>query len=182
MKQSEGFSVGTGRPRAVKLDEYDIRILRQLVADARASNRALARAIGMSPPSIAGRIARLEAAGVIQGYSVQLDYAALGRPLIAFVAVESERSELQLDMADGWAEIPEIERVDVLTGGADLQLTLRVRDPQHLSDVLFNGLLRGRQEIRHTTTHLSLKSVESRDFPSSVTGKRPSASSTARTW
>jgi DNA-binding Lrp family transcriptional regulator len=56
-----------------RLDETDVEILKFLVQDARISQRALAREIGMSPPAIADRIARLEAEGVIQGYRASID-------------------------------------------------------------------------------------------------------------
>ena len=61
------------RPR---LDETDIEILKYLVKDARISQRALALEIGMSPPAIADRIARLEADGVIHGYGASSNLEA----------------------------------------------------------------------------------------------------------
>ena len=50
-----------------ELDEVDLKILEHLVTDARLSQRALARSIGMSPPAISERISRLEAAGDFGG-------------------------------------------------------------------------------------------------------------------
>ena len=45
---------------ALSLDDVDLSILEQLVGDARASQRRIAREVGMSPPAVAERIARLE--------------------------------------------------------------------------------------------------------------------------
>jgi DNA-binding Lrp family transcriptional regulator len=41
----------------------------------------------MSPPAIADRLARLERAGVIRGYRVDIDWAALGYPVVVYLAV-----------------------------------------------------------------------------------------------
>jgi Lrp/AsnC family leucine-responsive transcriptional regulator len=153
------------KPRpAVKLDETDLKLLRYLVEDARLSQRALGRAIGMSAPAVAERISRLEASGVIRGYHAELDYTALKRPMTVLIGVLSERSSTQLELAQRLAQLPEVERVDVTSGSTDLLLRMRVRDQAHLNDVLFNNVLLSTPEIRHTDTYLALVTVEPDSF------------------
>ena len=48
----------------------------------------LARMVEMSPPSVSERLRRLEEAGIIQGYTVRVDPAALGRPLVAWLRIK----------------------------------------------------------------------------------------------
>src|SRR5262245_48604766 len=84
------------KSKRIRLDEVDIKLLKEVVRDSRVSQRALARAIGMSAPAVADRIARLENAGVIKGYRAELDLAALGRPMTVVVDVLSDRSTTQL--------------------------------------------------------------------------------------
>ena len=60
------------------LDDVDRRLLSLLAADARVSQRKLARELHMSPPAVGERIARLERAGVIRGYTVSIGWASLG--------------------------------------------------------------------------------------------------------
>ena len=146
-----------------RIDNVDLEILGYLVRNARLSQRALARAIGMSPPAVADRIARLEAAGVIQGYRAAVNFAALGRAMTVIVEVVSEHSAMQRQLASNLAEIPEVERVDIVTGSTDLQVRLHVRDQKHLNDVLFDSLLAS-PEIRHTQTYLALSTVEPENF------------------
>ena len=155
--------VPSPRPRA-KLDDVDLKILHYLVQDARISQRALARAVGMSAPSVADRIGRMEAAGAIRGYHAQLDYAALERPMTVVIEVTSERSSTQPELAKRLVEMPEVERVDIVTGTADLVLRLRVRDQAHLNQVLFNNLLLTSPDIRHTETYLCLTTEEPESF------------------
>lgn len=52
-------------------DDLDLRILDVLARDARTSFRAIARALGISTPTVAQRVKRMEGAGVIRGYRVE---------------------------------------------------------------------------------------------------------------
>src|SRR5438270_11081253 len=69
----------------VSLDDVDLAILDLLVRDARASQRRIAREVGMSPPAVAERIGRLERTGVIRGYRAELDRARLGFLVVVYV-------------------------------------------------------------------------------------------------
>lgn len=69
------------------LDATDAALLRALARDARATMADLARAVGLSAPSAAERVRRLEEAGVIRGYAAVVDPAALGLPLAALIRV-----------------------------------------------------------------------------------------------
>ncbi len=169
-RKDGGTTVNEGRRRPPHgnssppgLDDIDLEILGYLVSDARLSQRALARAVKMSPPAVAERIARLEASGVIEGYRATVNFAALGRPMTVIVGVKSERSAAQRDLAASLVNIPEVERVDIVTGLTDLQVRLHVRDQTHLNHVLFDSLLAS-TEIRHTETYLALSTLEPDNF------------------
>ena len=150
-----------------RVDQTDLEILKYLVDDARLSQRALARAIGMSPPAVADRIARLEAVGVIKGYRAQVDYAMLDRSLTIIVGITSERSAAQRELARSLLAIPEVQSVDVVTGSLDLQVRLRVRDQSHLNEVFFARLLTF-PGTRHTDSALALYTYEPDNFASTV--------------
>jgi DNA-binding Lrp family transcriptional regulator len=72
---------------SVDVDSVDLEILRVLQNDARITNRALAKTVGIAPSTCLDRVARLRQTGVIVGYTVRLSTAALGRPLLAFLAI-----------------------------------------------------------------------------------------------
>ena len=65
-------------PMAVRLDPLDWRILKELQADGSMTNVALASRVGLSAPPCLRRVRALEEAGLIAGYTVLLDEAALG--------------------------------------------------------------------------------------------------------
>lgn len=68
-----------------QIDQIDRKLLDVVQDDARLSFREIGRRVGMSTPAVAERIRRLEAAGIIRGYAAQVDRAALGREIGAFV-------------------------------------------------------------------------------------------------
>jgi Lrp/AsnC family transcriptional regulator, leucine-responsive regulatory protein len=71
---------------AVELDHLDQRILRALLRDGRTPAAQIADEVGLSRPSVADRIAKLEQAGVIRGTTVVVDPTSLGRVVTAFIA------------------------------------------------------------------------------------------------
>jgi Lrp/AsnC family leucine-responsive transcriptional regulator len=154
-------------PMAPRLDGTDLRILEYLAEDARLSQRAIARAVGMSPPAVADRISRLETLGVIRGYRAEIDYALLGWTLTVVVGITSERSDNQRELAQKMLAIPEVEAVDLVTGQDDLRVRLRVRDQPHLNEIYFERLLT-LPGIRHTETTLVLYEFAPDNFAKQV--------------
>ena len=70
------------------MDEKDLQILTILQSDARTSNAAIARRLGMAASAVLERIRKLEQRGVLLGYHARLDPDALGSGLLAFVHVQ----------------------------------------------------------------------------------------------
>ncbi|MGY2139208.1 Lrp/AsnC family transcriptional regulator [Pseudomonas reactans] len=79
-----------------KLDPTDRALITALHHNARASIRALSRQVGLSAPGCSERLKRLEVAGVISGFSVELDAQALGFALQALVRVKPLTGNFQV--------------------------------------------------------------------------------------
>lgn len=73
------------------LDQTDRRILRELQADGRLSNLALAERVGLSPSACLRRVQALEKAGVIAGYRAVLSPEKMGTGFVAYLAVGLNR-------------------------------------------------------------------------------------------
>jgi Lrp/AsnC family leucine-responsive transcriptional regulator len=101
--------------RNTDLDAVDARILSALTADARVSVAELARAVGLSAPSAAERIRRLEEAGVIEGYAASLDPRAIGLKVAAWLRVRPVPGGLS-KVAEVLRSSPEIVECDRVTG------------------------------------------------------------------
>jgi Lrp/AsnC family leucine-responsive transcriptional regulator len=97
------------------LDALDTAILAALAQDARTPMRELAQKIGLSAPSTTERVRRLEAAGVIEGYTVRVNAGAIGLPLGAILRIRPMPGELNR-VADLLTAIPEITSCDRVTG------------------------------------------------------------------
>ena len=155
--------VATPTTPKVEVDDLDIALLRELAVDSRQSQRALARAVGMSPPAIADRLARLERAGAIRGYRVDIDWTALGVPVVVYLAVTAGPGMDLSQIIGVIRELPETQDMSVVTGGLDLLVRLRVRDQVHLRDLLLNTIFQI-PGVQRTETFLSLADVEPANF------------------
>ena len=67
------------------LDDTGRKLLSALQENARLSFAELGRRIGLSPAATAERLRRLEEAGVIKGYRVEIDRESLGLPILAMI-------------------------------------------------------------------------------------------------
>jgi len=147
----------------VEVDELDLALLRALATDARQSQRALARAVEMSPPAVADRLARLERSGAIRGYRVDVDWAALGFPVVVYLAVTAGPGMDLSEIIRAIRAMPEAQDMSVVTGGLDLLVRLRVRDHAHLRELLLTKIFQI-NGVQRTETFLSLADVEPENF------------------
>jgi Lrp/AsnC family transcriptional regulator, leucine-responsive regulatory protein len=117
------------------LDDLNLRILGELRADGRIGLAELGRRIGLSAPAVSERVQRLERAGVIEGYSADLDPASLGFPVSAVVRVRPSPGQLQriLEIA---RETPEVGECYRITGEDCYLVRLHLRSIDDLEDVL----------------------------------------------
>jgi DNA-binding Lrp family transcriptional regulator len=105
-------------------DDFDLRILKELRADARITNNELAERIGLSPSPCLRRVRRLEETGVIRGYTTLVDPAAFGWSMVAIATIRlSRQNEDEIVMFEdairGWEEVLECHLV---TGSRDYVL------------------------------------------------------------
>jgi DNA-binding Lrp family transcriptional regulator len=121
----------------VALDAVDIGILQLLAEDARTSQRSLARALGMSPPAVGERVARLERLGVIRGYTLDIGWPEAGFPVTVFLTITAVQGHPLAPVLKGLRELPEVTDVSLVTGAIDLLVRLVVRDHNHLRQLLF---------------------------------------------
>jgi DNA-binding Lrp family transcriptional regulator len=127
---------------AVRLDPLDWRILKELQADGSITNVALAQRVGLSAPPCLRRVRALEEAGLISGYTVLLDEAALGFTLTAFAMVGLHgQSETELRAFEnrvlGW---PLVREAYMLSGESDYMLKCVVADLTAFQEFVLNEL------------------------------------------
>jgi Lrp/AsnC family transcriptional regulator, leucine-responsive regulatory protein len=97
------------------LDATDAALLKALAANARLPTAELARLVGLSPPSTAERVKRLEETGVINGYHAAIDPLALGLQLAVHIRIKPMLGQLA-KLTQLLTELPEIVECHRITG------------------------------------------------------------------
>lgn len=114
----------------IELSAVDRRILQALQADGRMTIQALGEGVGLSPSPCLRRVRQLEAAGIISGYSANVDQKAVGLPVSVFISIKLERQRAhELDAfgtaIGGW---PEVMECYLMTGQFDFLLRVVCAD------------------------------------------------------
>ncbi len=136
------------------LDATDRTILDLLAENARRTLGDIGQRVGLSAPAVKRRIDRLEASGVILGYTTRVDHAKLGRPLEAFTELRFS-GDARVDAIAGIAkEIAEVQAVFTIAGDPDALAWIRVSDVHELKRVI--DRLRGSGDVIGTKTLIVL--------------------------
>jgi DNA-binding Lrp family transcriptional regulator len=161
---------------AEPLDRSDHRILELLASDGRMSWRDLAQQIGLSLTPTLRRVRRLEAAGLISGYTARFDESRLGGGMSVFISVTLERqTEEKLKVfEERIARVPEVMSCFLMTGGADYLLRVLVTDLASYQQFLLNTLTRI-PGVAHIQSSFAIKPVVQRVAPPMLRGSGRSA-------
>lgn len=141
------------------LDAVDRQISRMLQDNARETQADIARTVGLAPSAVLERIRKLEARGVLRGYTAHLNPRALGLGLLAFVAVRSEQAGDDSAVAQALAAHPEVLEVHHVAGEDCFLLKVRARDAEHLGQMLrtrFSSI----PGVRSTRTTIVLETIK----------------------
>lgn len=117
------------------LDDIDQRILQILAVDSRASLKELGQQAGLSSPAVSERLRRLEERGVIRGFTVEIDPAALGYSLQALVRIRPLPGKLHI-VQKLIEETPEFTECDKVTGEDCFVVRLFVRSIDQLDGII----------------------------------------------
>ena len=146
--------------RSGQFDEMDLRLLSVLQANPRISMSELARRVEMSSPAVTERVVRLEEDQVIAGYRLDLNPAAFGYPLIAFVRIRPLPGHLAkvAELAD---RVPQVAECHRITGEDCFILKVYLTDISSLDRILDRFLAHGQT----TTSIVQSSPVPPRSLP-----------------
>jgi Lrp/AsnC family transcriptional regulator, leucine-responsive regulatory protein len=117
------------------LDPTDIRIIEILQGDGRIAISELGRRIGLSQPTTSERVKRLEDRGIITGYTVRVDPAALGLGMMAIIRLRTTHEHIKPCLKQ-FAEMPHIIEVLRLTGEDCFILKALIPTPERLESIV----------------------------------------------
>ncbi|MBD9397010.1 Lrp/AsnC family transcriptional regulator [Pseudomonas sp. PDM11] len=116
-------------------DEIDQQLIVALTEDSRRSLKALAQISGLSSPSVAERLRKLEEKGVLKGYRVDVDPRAFGYQLQAIVRIRPLPGQLH-EVERQIQATPQFTECDKVTGEDCFIARLNVRSMEQLDEIL----------------------------------------------
>lgn len=138
------------------IDAIDERILRLLQQNARRTFGDIGREVRLSAPAVKRRIDRLEASGVIRGYTTLVDHAYLGESVEAFAELRFAGSTRVDDIEEIARDVPEVRAIFTVAGDPDALAWIRVSDVPNLKRVI--DRLRSTGKVTGTKTLMVLSS------------------------
>jgi len=139
------------------LDDIDRKVLRELLKDSKRSHREMAKGIGVSTATVINHVERLESAGVVKNYTVQLDHERLGYELTVVTEITVSKGKL-LEVEQEVAKIPNVCAVYDVTGLTDAMVIAKFKGRSSLSD--FTKKLLATPYVERTNTHVVLTTVK----------------------
>ena len=138
-----------------KLDDIDHQILDILIDNTRVPFTDISKRLLISAGTVHVRVKKMEDAGIIKGYSLNLDYEKLGYSFIAYIGIYLEKNSMTMEVLDSLEAIPYITVAHITTGKFNIYCKLRARDTKHAKDLIF--MIDDIEGISRTETMISLE-------------------------
>jgi len=140
----------------VILDNTDIKILNILRKNARANASEIAEMIKLSVSAVIERVKKLEASGVIKGYTVLLDSSAVGKDVMAMMSVSIEHPKFNDAFEAAVIQNPSITECHYIAGDFDYLLKVITDNTKTLEKVL--NEIKSLQGVSKTKTSIVFSS------------------------
>ena len=150
----------------MKLDKFDIAILQALQQDARLGLQDLGKLVGLTASPCWTRVKRMEDAGIITGYTVQLSPEKLGLPetVILHVTLDNHSDEALFEFGRTLEGIPEVLEAYLVSGDYDYFIRVAVEDTRGYERFLRERLYKI-PGIRHSKSSFVLRRLKQSQLP-----------------
>jgi len=118
------------------IDDLDARLIELLTSEPRIGVLEASRRLGVARGTVQARLDRMQARGVITGFGPDIDPAALGHVVTAFVTVELRQSGGRDEVAQRLAGIDEILEAHTITAPGDMLCRVVARTNADLQRVI----------------------------------------------
>jgi len=125
--------------------DLDLKVIAELRKEGRASLRQIARRLGTSTTTVAGRIRALERQGVIRGFRPLLDYRKMGFGITAVTLIKAVGGKIRMLVEDLMSD-PQLTHVYEITGEFDLLVIGKYKDTDSMN-----------REIKKLLSHKAIK-------------------------
>ncbi len=137
------------------LDKKDLEVLEALKSNAKWTTQQISKKTLIPVTTVHNRIKKMEAMGIIKGYTAILDHKKLGKTVSAFILAnikaEHKAGERSSALLEDINKLKEVEEVFAVTGSTDMILKVGVEDTDKLNEFILNNL-RNMEGISNTQT------------------------------
>ncbi len=140
----------------LEIDNVDIKILSELMKDAKTPYTEIADRIFVSGGTVHVRMKKLERMGIVRGSTLDIDFSKLGYDITAFLGIYLEKSSMYEEVASELLKIPEVLTIHYTTGNYSIFTKITCKDTKHLRDILHNKI-QSISGIVRTETMISLE-------------------------
>jgi len=134
------------------IDSKDKEILKEYAKDSRQSYREIAKKVGISPSTVAARVAKMEKNEIIKKYTIQVDSEKLGYDLTVLMFIDTQAFRFLRDNLP--LEDYLINAMYVMTGEDDLIIIAKFKNRQELA--MFTQKMLELPSVKGTKTQLVL--------------------------
>ena len=142
IQDSRKKSLFAYKPSHELLDDVNIRLLNELQHEPRLTMSELGRRVGMSSPAVTERVRRMEEAGIILGYRLDINPVPLGLSITVYIRVRPNPGQLP-KVAELAQQIPEVVECHRITGEDCFILKAHIPAMDQLDRILDRFLLYG---------------------------------------
>jgi DNA-binding Lrp family transcriptional regulator len=122
------------------VDDLDVNLLELFTAEPRVGALEASRRLGVARGTVTARLDRLERDGVVTGWGPQVDPAAVGHPVTAFLTLEIRQGAGHDAVGEHLAAIPEVLEACTITGPGDMWCRVVARSNADLQRVIDRAL------------------------------------------
>jgi Lrp/AsnC family transcriptional regulator, regulator for asnA, asnC and gidA len=148
----------------LNLDKLDLQIIQEMMETAEISYADLGKKLFVSGGTIHVRIKKLQETGIVKGTKLNVDLKLMGYDITAFVGIYLEKSSLYDTVAEDLKKIPEVVRLNYITGNYSMFVEIVCKDINQLRYVLHDELQKIKG-IERTETFISLEEGFCRNVP-----------------
>ena len=145
------------------MDALDVALIEALRDHPRAGDLELSRRTRVARATVQSRLAKMEAAGIITGYGPDIDLAAAGHPVQAFVTLEIAQGALEV-VADELVSLPNVLEAYVTSGTADVVCKIAATSHEDLQATLLH-ISKSGSVVRSTSVIVLGELVKPRVLP-----------------
>lgn len=142
----------------ITLDEIDFKILKELDRDGEVNAEEISDELDISPSTVYYRMDKYREKGILKGRVAHLDAEKLGLGLTAITEVKSSYGPEYEEIAERLSNLSGVRSIYFMLGEMSFYVLSRVRDRNHLQDLIEDII--NTEGVEDSVTHIALRTLK----------------------